>query len=159
MARRRPIQIVLTSANYGNKAGCKLCKKDIELSNMRRQAPVTNCSGKKHKEVDVKVKIFFQSKKQTERESTKSSQLESKKPGTCSSETQSFIELLINTSEHSKAEILWTPKSISAGYSNNSCSDNAGLFQHMFPDSEIVKSFQLGPTKIKYLTNFGIAFY
>ena len=57
----------LTGGKYGNKAGCKLCKKDIELSNMGRQAPVTNCSGKKHKEVDVKVKIFFQSKKQTER--------------------------------------------------------------------------------------------
>ena len=103
--------------------------------------------------------IFSVKEANRERDSTKSSQLESKKPGTCSSKTQSFIELLINTSEHSKAEILWTPKSISAGYSNNSCSDNAGLFQHMFPDSEIVKSFQLGPTKIKYLTNFGIAPY
>ena len=29
----------------------------------------------------------------------------------------------------------------------------------MFPDSEIAKSFQLGLTKIKYLTNFGIAPY
>ena len=36
---------------------------------------------------------------------------------------------------------------------------NAGLFQNMFPDSEIAKSFQLGPTKSKYLTNFGIAPY
>ena len=96
---------------------------------MGRQAPVSHCSGKKHKEVDVKVKTFFQSKKQTERDSSKSSQLESEKPGTCSSKIQSSIELVINTSEHSKAEILWTLKSISAGYSNNSCSDNAGLFQ------------------------------
>ena len=27
----------------------------------------------------------------------------------------------------------------------------------MFPDSHIAKSVQLGPTKLKYLTNFGIA--
>ena len=36
---------------------------------------------KKHKQVDVKVKTFFKSKKQTERDSSKSSQLESDKPG------------------------------------------------------------------------------
>ena len=29
----------------------------------------------------------------------------------------------------------------------------------MFPDSEIAKSFQLGPSKIKYLTNLAIAPY
>ena len=98
---------------------------------MGRHSLVSHCSGKKHKEVDVKVKTFFQSKKQTERDSIKSSQLESEKPRTCSSKTQSSIELVINTSEHSKEEILWTLKSISAGYSNNSCSDNAGLFQHI----------------------------
>ena len=63
----------LTSAKDGNKARCKLCKKDIELSNMGRQALVSHYSGKKHKEVDVKVKTFFQSKKQTERDSSKSS--------------------------------------------------------------------------------------
>ena len=54
---------------------------------------------------------------------------------TCS-KTQSSIELFIHTSEHSKAKIWWALKSLSAGYSNNSCSDNSGLFQHMFPDNE-----------------------
>ena len=88
-------------------------------------------SEKKHKKVDVKVKTFFQSKNQAERErdSNKSIQLESEKPGTLSSKTQSSTELVLNTSKHSKAEILPTLKSISAGYSNNSCSNNAGLFQ------------------------------
>ena len=54
---------------------------------------------------------------------------------------------------------MWTLKSISAAYSNNSRSDNAGLFQHMCPDREIAKSFQLGPAKITYLTNFSISPY
>ena len=90
----------LTSAKDGNKARCKLYKKDIELSNMGRQALVSHCGGKKHKEIDVKMKTFFQSKKQTERDSSKSSQLESEKPSICSSKTQSSIELVINTSEH-----------------------------------------------------------
>ena len=85
----------LTSAT--NKARCRLSEKDIELSNMGRQALVSHCSGKKHKEVDVKVKIFFQAKEQTEKDSSKLSQLESEKPGTCSSKTQSSIKLVINT--------------------------------------------------------------
>ena len=58
----------LTSAKDGNKTRCKLCKKDIELSNMERQPLFSHCSGKKYKEVDMKVKTFFQSKKQTVRE-------------------------------------------------------------------------------------------
>ena len=79
----------LTSAT--NKARCRLSEKDIELSNMGRQALVSEV------EVDVKVKIFFQAKEQTEKDSSKLSQLESEKPGTCSSKTQSSIELVINT--------------------------------------------------------------
>ena len=65
-----------------------------------------------------------------ERDSSKSSQLESEKPGTCSSKTQSSIKLVINTSEHSKEEILWALRFISGG-SNDSCSNNAGVFQHV----------------------------
>ena len=124
-----------------------------------RASPCQPLQWKKLNEVDLKVETVFKSRKQTERDSSKSSQLESEKPGTCSSKTNSSIELVINTSKYSKAEILWTLKSISAGYSNNSCSNNAGPFQHMFQASEIAKSFQLGPTKIKYLTNFCIASY
>ena len=60
---------------------------------------------------------------------SKSSQLESEKLDTFSSKTQSSTELILNTSEHSKAEILWTLKPVSADYSNNSCSSNAGHFQ------------------------------
>ena len=67
--------------------------------------------------------------RERERDSNKSIQLESEKPGTFSSKTQSSTELVFNTSKHSKAEILPTLKSICAGYSNNSCSNNAGLFQ------------------------------
>ena len=43
-------------------ARCKLCKKDIELSNMGRQALLSHCSGKKHKDADVKVKSIFSAK-------------------------------------------------------------------------------------------------
>ena len=58
-----------------------------------------------------------------------------------------------------KSEIMWTPKCITSGYCNNSCSDMNKLFQSMFPDSAIAESFQLGSDKIRYITNYGIAPY
>ena len=78
------------------------------------------------------MKTFFQSKKQADRDCSKTSQLESEKPSAFSSKTQSSTELVLNTSKHSKADILRTLKSISAGYSNNICSNNAGLSQQQF---------------------------
>ena len=72
---------------------------------------------------------------------------------------QSTLEFVITNSEKTKAEILWALNCVTSGYSNNSCSDLNSLFQVMFPDSEIAKLFQLGPDKIRYMVNFGIAPY
>ena len=71
---------------------------------------------------------------------------------------QPTIEIVIQNAEHSKAEIKWELKSISAGYSNNSYYDIANLFRDIFP-CQNSKLFQLGPTKLKYIANFGIAPY
>lgn len=35
----------------------------------------------------------------------------------------------------------------------------AELFQNIFPDSNVAKKFQLGPSKVKYFANFGIKPY
>ena len=66
---------------------------------------------------------------------------------------QPTIEIVIQNAEHSKAEIKWALKSISAGYSNNSCYDIANLFRDIFP-CQNSKLFQLGPAKLKYITKF-----
>ena len=71
---------------------------------------------------------------------------------------QLTIEIVIQNAEHSKAEIKWAVKSISVGYSNNSCYDIANLFREIFP-CQNSKLFQLGPAELKYITNFGIAPY
>ena len=71
---------------------------------------------------------------------------------------QPTIEIVIQNAEHSKTEIKWALKSISVGYSNNSCYDIANLFRDIFPWQNS-KLFQLGPAKLKYITNFGIAPY
>ena len=72
---------------------------------------------------------------------------------------QSTLHLVINNAEKNKSEIIWTLKCKMSGYSNNSCSDMNKLFQSMFEDSTIAKSFWLGADKIRYMTNYGIAPY
>ena len=73
---------------------------------------------------------------------------------------QSTLHLAINNAEKkNKSEIIRTPKCITSGYSNNSCSDMSKLFWSIFPDSTIAKSFQLGADKVRYMTNYGISPY
>ena len=43
--------------------------------------------------------------------------------------------------------------------SNNSAKDLNATFCEMFPDSMVVSQFQLGPDKLKYFTNWGVAPY
>ena len=58
-----------------------------------------------------------------------------------------------------KAEIVWALKSVMSGYSNNSSSDMNATFQTMFPASNIDKQYQMGPDKLKYVVNWGLAPY
>ena len=66
---------------------------------------------------------------------------------------------MLNDSARRKSEIIWALKSVRSGYSNNSSSDINKVFSTMFPDSKIAQNFQLGPDKLKYICNFGIAPY
>ena len=58
-----------------------------------------------------------------------------------------------------QAEVLWTLKVISSHYSLRSCLGLKELFEVMFSDSEIAKSFKLSKTKCGYFINFGLAPY
>ena len=58
-----------------------------------------------------------------------------------------------------KAEIIWALKCVMSKFSFSSCDKIQECFALMFPDSEIVKQFQLGRTKVSYLLSFGIAPY
>ena len=55
-----------------------------------------------------------------------------------------------------KSEIICTPKCITSGYCNNSCSDMNKLFQSMFPDSAVAESFQLGSDKLGTLQTMAL---
>ena len=58
-----------------------------------------------------------------------------------------------------RAEVLWTLKVISSHYSLRSCLGLKELFEAMFSDSEIAKSFKLSKTKCGYFINFELAPY
>ena len=58
-----------------------------------------------------------------------------------------------------KAEILWTLKSVMSKSSLRSCEQLKHLFVAMFPDSIIAKSFTLGNTKCGYYITYGIGPY
>ena len=137
----------------------KQCNKTFNLSNMGRQALVSHASGQKHKTLTHRSQSFFQRKNATV-SSTKESKVSEASSDTnkplCSNQ---IVEISYNNTDKVKAEIYWVLKCITGSYSNNSCNNIATLFQNMFPDSEIAKKFQLGPNKVKYVTNYGIKPY
>lgn len=56
-----------------------------------------------------------------------------------------------------KAEVLWCLNTAIQHYSYASNEGVSDLFQAMFPDSEIVKSFTCGKDKTSYILKFGLA--
>ena len=49
----------LSKAADKKQARCRLCKKDLELSNMGKKALLSHAAGKKHSKRDIKIKTFF----------------------------------------------------------------------------------------------------
>ena len=47
--------------------------------------------------------------------------------------------------------------SVARGFSDNSAKDLHSTFETMFLDSAITSNFHVGPDKLKYMTNWGIA--
>ena len=67
-----------------------------------------------------------------------------------SSSKQKTLELNVLSSRKISPEIMWALHCCLNGISNNSNQDTSSLFQTMFPDSKITKSFQMRPNKIGY---------
>ena len=58
-----------------------------------------------------------------------------------------------------RAEVLWAMKSVLSHFFFRASSDVGGVFQNMFPDSAIAKTFACSKTKVNYLICFGISPY
>ena len=131
-------------------ARCKFCKKSFTLSNMGRQALVSHASGKKHLKNVHSISTFFK---------PSNSSKSSSQPPAENVTKQGTIDLYVSNTQNTKAEIIWALKCVTEGYSNNSCTNINNVFQTMFPDSFIAKSFKMGPDKLRYAVNFGLAPY
>ena len=139
----------LGKASSNNEARCKICHKTLKLSNMGRQALAGHANSKKHKDILDHRQSFFKP-----REMTMHNIQQEKTP---SNDNVEMVDLTMHDLARRKAEIVWSLKSVCSGFSNNSASNINQGFASMFPDSKIAKSFQVGPDKLKYICNFGLA--
>ena len=73
---------------------------------------------------------------------------------TSSNDNVQMVDLTMHDFARRKAEILWSLKSVSSGFSNNSASNINHVFAAMFPDSKIAKSFQVA---VRTQSFFGIS--
>ena len=90
---------------------------------------------------------------------TKEKQSNDDSPTCSSSGSSSRIDSMLSSLAVSHAEIYWVLKVLSSHFSYRSCLDVNGLFRKMFPDSPIVKSFQISKTKCVYYVVYGLAPY
>ena len=69
---------------------------------------------------------------------------ESSQRNASSSTQQQTLELTVNKSHVSIAEIRWALQTVTKGHSKNSNNNITELFKVMFPDCQIAKMFTLG---------------
>ena len=100
-----------------------------------------------------KVQNFFKPKSSTSSSQTAPS------AALVSAEKQSTIELRLEKSSATKAEIIWNLKSVMSGYSARLNEDMSETLVAMFPEFEATKSFQMSRSKSMYVVNHGLAPY
>ena len=75
------------------------------------------------------------------------------------SSNQGTLDAFVTNFDSTKAEIIWSLKSVTNGFSNRANDELTETFAAMFPDSRIAKSFSLARTKSMYTVTHGLAPY
>jgi len=142
-------------------ARCEYCKKTFDIGNMGEHAVKSHVLGKKHIERSNSEKRNkssinnFMCSTTTQPGSSKCS---SDHPTTIGKDSQTVLQAsTFGNNDTLSAETFWALKCMDAHYSYRSCEKNNLLFQTMFPDSNIAKSFTCGESKCAYLCCFGLA--
>ena len=142
-------------------AYCKFCKTQVKVAVGSKSALKSHADGRDHKnlmehaEAAVKSLSFLHFKK-VPTSSTSNSDAPAESPESSLLSMQKVDGLRIPIAVQ-KAEIRWAIKCVLSGFSFRSCLNLNSLFQTMFGDSEIAKSFKMSKTKCAYLINFGLA--
>ena len=139
--------------NDNTQARCTKCKHTFLLSNMGVGAVNSHAKGSGHTKLVKQVHCFFKPTSTKDKSEKKTTD----KPS--NSLTQQSLELTVQKSLTTKAEIRFLLHSLTTGQSHNSNHCVGKLFQSMFPDSAIAKSFTLGRQKMAYVTSHGLAPY
>lgn len=72
---------------------------------------------------------------------------------------QPTIDAHLEHSSTTRAEIIWTLKSVMSGIFTRSSDDMSQTLCAMYPNVDEVKSFQMGRTKATHVINHGLASY
>ena len=127
--------------------------KIIEISSSGKSALTDHGKGKKHGNALSKVQNSFKP-----RNSMSSSETAPSIPSV-SAEKQSTIDLHLEKSSATKAEIISTLKSVISGYSAGSNEDMNETLAVMFPEFEAIKLFQTSQSKSMHVVIHGLAPY
>ena len=128
--------------NDNTKARCSICHKTIELSSSGHSTLTDHAKGMKHISAVNKVSTFFQSKI-----SKKSGPVPAKNNHVNSiivvdsAISSGTLDIFVTSFDSTKAEIIWSLKSVTNGFSNWPNDELTEAFAGMFSDSQIAKSF------------------
>ena len=145
---------------------CSKCLCTLDLSNMGKTALNKHITSKKHSSQVINSKSseanMLSAWVQPSTKKTVSQDQETQGLTTSNSSDasqSSTLQTWTINEDVLKAEILWTLYTITNHNSYNSSKNASYLFKVMFPDSEIAKKFSCAPTKMSYLTIFGLSSY
>ena len=136
-------------------AYCTLCKKGLKLGTLGVKALESHSKSEKHK---AAIKCQEQTSSISQYCSTSGAGA-SRSSATQSAPTAVDLRTAFGSTPTLKAEVLWTFHTITKHQSYTSNEGIDELFQNMFPDSEIAKTFKCGKDKTAYIARFGLADY
>ncbi|XP_063730464.1 uncharacterized protein LOC134858472 isoform X2 [Eleginops maclovinus] len=129
-----------------SEAYCTFCKRTLKLGTLGIKALESHTKSSKHQE-----------SANAARNSHGIAQFCSVASSTSSINNMGNIRDLLGSTDTMKAEVLWALNTVAK---HQSCRSNDGigeLFQAMFPDSTVAKTFQCGRDKTSYILRFGVA--
>ncbi|CAH0563016.1 unnamed protein product [Brassicogethes aeneus] len=143
---------------------CKICKKNVDISNMGVSALKSHMKSVKHIKLTTAINSTTNVAQYFQNHQLSNSSLGIEKPSSSENKSRVVPEKTLSLQEKGliseavlKSEIIWTINMVLKHYSFNSSKNNGKLFSAMFPDSEIAKSFACGATKMAYTLCFGIS--
>ena len=131
------------------KARCTVRHKQIELSSSGRSALTDYAKGKKHMQMIEKREGSLRTSSTRTKKSTEAINEKDY-------EGQKTVDMYLYNSDVSKAELIWTLKSVMDGFSVRSNDRLNETLLAMFPDSKIAGKFNMARTKSMYTINHGI---